>query len=94
MKNWLELHNWIKDLGISYDTATEVLREPQKVCTAFLLVLNSQYRPILSVKYKNVYPTFVSGIEFDSSTTDTDVIIATASFAYTHYEIETYTNDP
>jgi hypothetical protein len=94
MKNWLELHNWIKDLGISYDTATEVLREPQKICTAFLLVLNSQYRPILSVKYKNVYPTFVSGIDFDSSTTDTDVVIATASFAYTHYEIETYTNSP
>jgi hypothetical protein len=92
MKNWLEIHDWIKDLGISYVGATEVLAEAQKVCSAYVLVLNSNYRPILAVKYKNVYPTFLSGIEFDSSLTDTDVIIATATFAYTHYEIEVFEN--
>lgn len=92
MKNWLEIHDWIKDLGISYVGATEVLAEAQKVCSAYVLVLNSNYRPILAVKYKNVYPTFLSGIEFDSSLTDTDVVIATATFAYTHYEIEVFEN--
>jgi len=94
MKNWLEIHNWIKDLGISYDSATEVLRESQKISSAYVLVLNSQYRPILAVKYRNVYPTFLSAIDFDSSTTDSDTVIATATFAYTHYEIEVYTNNP
>jgi hypothetical protein len=88
----LEIHDWIKDLGISYVGATEVLAEAQKVCSAYVLVLNSNYRPILAVKYKNVYPTFLSGIEFDSSLTDTDVVIATATFAYTHYEIEVFEN--
>lgn len=94
MKNWLEIHNWIRDLGISYRSSVEVLNEAQKVCSAYLFVLNSAYRPILSVKFRNVYPTFLSGIEFDSSLTDTDVIIATATFAYTHYEIETYSIEP
>lgn len=94
MKNWLEIHDWIKDLGVSYDSAVEVLRESQKICSAYVLVLNSQYRPILTVKYRNVYPTFLSGIDFDSSTTDTDVVIATATFAYTHYEVEVFTNNP
>ena len=94
MKNWLEIHDWIRDLGISYDSATEVLREAQKVCSAYVLILNSQYRPILTVKYKNVYPTFLSGIDFDSSVTDSDTVIATATFAYTHYEVEVYTNSP
>jgi len=94
MKNWLELHNWIRDLGVSYQSASEVLRESQKICSAFLMVLNSAYRPILCVKYKNVYPTFVSGIDFDSSLTDTNAVIATATFAYTHYEIERFANNP
>jgi hypothetical protein len=48
----------------------------------------------LAVKYRNVYPTFLSAIDFDSSTTDSDTVIATATFAYTHYEIEVYTNNP
>jgi hypothetical protein len=94
MKNWIEIHDWIRDLGISYDSATEVLREAQKVCSAYVLILNSQYRPILTVKYRNVYPTFLSGIDFDSSVTDSETVIATATFAYTHYEVEVYTNDP
>jgi hypothetical protein len=94
MKNWMEIHNWIKDLGISYNTATEVLPEKQKVCSAYLLVLNSNYRPYMVVKYKNVYPTFLSGIDFDSSNTDTDTVLATATFTYTHYELEVFATTP
>lgn len=94
MKNWIEIHNWIKDLGISYQGATEVLREKQKTATAYLLVLNSAYRPYMVIKYKNLYPIFLSGIEFDSSTADTDTVIATATFSYTHYEIEIFTSEP
>jgi hypothetical protein len=94
MKNWIEIHNWIKDLGISYQGSTEVLREKQKTATAYLLVLNSAYRPYMVIKYKNLYPTFLSGIEFDSSTADTDTVIATATFSYTHYEIEIFTSEP
>ena len=93
MKNWLEIHNWIRDLGISYQGSTEVLAENQKISSAYLLVLNSQYRPSMAIKFKNLYPTFLSGIEFDSSLTDTDPVIATATFAYTHYEIETFVNE-
>jgi hypothetical protein len=96
MKNWIEIHNWMLDLGISHKSPGlyEKLTEKQKVCSAYLLVLNSAYRPIICIKYRNVYPTFLSGVEFDSSLTDTDAVIATATFAYTHYEIEPLTTLP
>jgi hypothetical protein len=94
MKNWLEIHNWIKDIGYSYTGYSEALKEKQKTASAYLLVLNSAYRPIIAVKYKNVYPTFVSSVDFDSSQVDTDPIIATATFSYTHYEIEPFTTNP
>lgn len=96
MKNWIEIHNWMLDLGISHQSPGlyEKLTEKQKVCSALLLVLNSAYRPIVAIKYRNVYPTFLSGIEFDSSLTDTDAVIATATFAYTHYEIEVFETAP
>jgi hypothetical protein len=94
VKNWLEIHNWIRDLGVSYQGSTEVLRDKQKVCSAYLLIMNSDYRSIMAVKYKNVYPTYLSGIDFDSSVTDSQNVIATATFAYTHYEIEVFENNP
>ena len=75
-------------------TLEERFKEHQKVANAYLLVLTSEYRPQIAFKFKNLYPTFLSGIDFDSSNTDTDAVIATATFSYTHYEIEVFTTDP
>jgi hypothetical protein len=94
MKNWLEIHNWIRDLGVNYNNSIEVLNENQKICSAYLLIMNSAYRPQIAVKFRNVYPTILTGLDFDSSVTDSDVMIATATFAYTHYEIEVFENTP
>lgn len=94
MKNWLEIHDWMKELGINYGPSNETLNEHQKVSSAFMYVLNAAYKPLLVVKYKNIYPTFLSGIDFDASLTDVDSVIATATFSYTHYEIEVFENNP
>jgi hypothetical protein len=97
LTSWLEVHNWMIDLGINYRGDTEKFvpnkpRESQKVSSASLLILNSNYKPIINYTFKNVYPTILSGIDFDSSQTDTDPIIAAATFAYTHYEVQVLTN--
>jgi len=92
LTNWLEIYNWIKQIGISYDTSTEHIHELQKVATGIMLVTDSKYKPIVAVKYQNIFPTFLSGIDFDSALTDTDAVICTATFSYTHYEIEVLTN--
>ena len=34
----------------------------------------------------------LSGIDFDSALTDTDAVVATCTFSYTHYEINVLTN--
>ena len=90
----MEIHNWIRDLGFSYNRTGEVLNENQKIASGYLFILNSDYKPYMTVKFKNIYPTFVSGIDFDSSNTDAETVIATATFAYTHYEIEVFTTNP
>lgn len=94
MTNWLEVHNWIVSLGVGYGQGIETLEEHQKVSSAHLLILNSEYAPFMWVKFKNVYPTSISAIDFDSSLVDTDPIIAMATFSYTHYEVEVFTNNP
>jgi hypothetical protein len=92
MTNWIEIYEWMRELGVSYGTKNEVVNEQQKVATGVLLVTDSKYKPIIRVTYHELYPTFISGIDFDSALTDTDAIIATTTFSYTYYEIDVLTN--
>ena len=92
MTNWIEIYQWMRELGVSYKTTGEIVAEHQKTATGVLLVTDSKYKPIIRVKYLDIYPTFLSGIDFDSALTDTDAVIATTTFSYTHYEIDVLTN--
>jgi hypothetical protein len=87
MSNWLEIFRWIKDISV-YGTYIELLRENQKVSDAILLVLNSAYRPIIKVKYYDIFPTYLAGIDFDTSLPDTDNIISSVTFAYNYFDIQ------
>jgi len=92
MTNWLEIHNWIKDLGVGYNGHSEIIEEAQKDSSAMLLVTNSKYKPSLCISFHNIYPTFLSGIDFDSAQTDTDSVVSTCTFAYSYYTIDVLTN--
>lgn len=86
MKNWLEIYNWMTDLGV-FTGCNETLPEDNKVSEAYMLITNSAYVPIIRVQYHNIFPVYLTGIDFDGALMDTDPVMANATFAYTHYEI-------
>jgi hypothetical protein len=88
LKNWLEIFNWGKDT-FAYNTVYEVLRENQKTSDAMILILNSSYRPFLRIKFYDIFPTFLSSLDFDTTLPDTDNIIASVNFAYNYFDFET-----
>lgn len=88
MKNWLEIFNWMKSIGI-YDSQYELLKESDKVSDAFMLITNSAYVPIIKVNFYNIFPILLSGVDFDSTQPDTDPVLANVTFAFTHYQIDT-----
>jgi len=87
MKNWLEIHNWMTKIS-TYDTIYEYLREEQKVSDAMLYVLSPTYKPLLTVHFYDVYPVFLTSIDFDSTSQDSEVVVSTATLSYTHYKIK------
>ncbi len=63
------------------------LKEGAIYSDATLTVLNSKNIAKTEIRFKNVYPTSLGGLNYDVRLTDVDYISATVSFNYTSYEI-------
>jgi hypothetical protein len=53
---------------------------------ATLVVLSSKNRPVQEVRFINMFPTSLSGLQYSQTATDVDYLTATVSFNYNRYE--------
>ena len=58
---------------------------------ATLIVYNSKNMAKVNVKFKNMFPTSLSSLEYSQDLTDVEYFKASASFRYLYYEFETST---
>ena len=56
---------------------------------ATLIVYNSKNIAKVNVKFKNMFPTSISSLEYSQDLTDVEYFKASASFRYLYYEFET-----
>ena len=56
---------------------------------ATLTILSSKNNPIIEVRYRDLYPTSLSGLTYDQQAGDTTYLSATVSFSYQIYEFAT-----
>ena len=72
------------------DPRTKVTYEESNLYSdATLIVYNSKNMPKVEVKFKNMFPTTLSSLEYSQALTDVEYFTATASFRYLYYEFET-----
>jgi hypothetical protein len=64
------------DVGAQYSDAT-------------LTILSSKNNPILEVRFRDLYPTSLSGLSYDQQAGDTSYLIGDVSFSYQIYEFAT-----
>ena len=86
LSNWLEIYEWMRSTvttkdHIEYDEAIEHYSD------ATLSILNSAMLPKIRIHFENIFPTSLSALEFDSTVTNPDSLIASVTFRYTTYEI-------
>lgn len=95
MENYMTIHNWLTGLGYPEttqdfkDLITEnAIQDPKKQFSdGSLHILNSNYRDVAIVKFKDLFPTSLSSLEFESSDTDINYFTAEVSFRYTVYNV-------
>ncbi len=54
---------------------------------ANLQILNSNYNVIQTIHFKDIFPTSLSTLTFDTVASDVQYLSANATFKYTHYDI-------
>ena len=65
-----------------------VIRDPKEAfCDGTLRILNSNYREVAQVKFKDLFPTSLTSLDFDATNTDVQYFTAEASFKYTIYNL-------
>ena len=80
LKNWQEVYEWM-------------ISDVNKYTSAVLTIVSSSMNPTMEIHFKDIFPTALSAISFDSTTTDPVYQVATVSFNYTEYIIKNLLNN-
>ena len=90
LKNWLEVYEWMESIGNLTDNETAIAgyQNDDFFSDITLMITNSAYAPKHYVQFKNAFPIALSGIQFESTASESEPVIANATFTYTSYKIK------
>ncbi len=96
MVNYMAIHNWMTGLGFP-ETAQEFkdlttdadgardLKE--QFSDGSLHILNSNFRDVAIVKFRDLFPIYLTSLNFEASDTDINYFTAEVTFKYTVYNV-------
>jgi hypothetical protein len=97
MTNYLAVYKWMTGLGFpesanQFADFTEGVKNGEidyfkQFSDGSLSILNSNYNPVVVVKFKDLFPISLSSVEFNTTDTDINYFTAEVVFTYTIYEI-------
>ena len=92
------MHNWLTGLGTpesgdqykTLETDHNGIRDPKEIYSEGTLhILNSNFNRTAKVTFKDLFPTYLTALEFDATEGDIQYFTAEVTFKYTIYTIET-----
>lgn len=103
MNNYIELYNWMVGIGFPKShsqfaalvnnpstkfSGSEVMLESNVYSDASLFVLDSNNNPVVEVRFYDLFPSSVEGLDFDLRIPTVDYFTGIATFSYKLYEIK------
>ena len=96
LENYMAMHNWLTGLGFP-ESAQEFINKTtdengqrdlkEQYSDGALHILNSNYNDIAIVKFKDLFPIYLTSLEFDATESDVNYFTADITFKYTIYDI-------
>ena len=96
LENYMRIHNWLTGLGfpdsaqqfIDKTTNEDSIRSNlEQFSDGSLHILNSNFKDIAIVKFKDLFPIYLTSLEFDATESDLNYFTADVTFKYTIYNI-------
>jgi len=96
MENYMAVHNWMTGLGFpetpqqfkDLTTDDDGVRDlKEQFSDGSLHILNSNFRDVAIVKFRDLFPTYLTSLEFQASDTDINYFTAEVTFKYTIYNV-------
>ncbi len=97
LENYMAIHNWLRGLGYPESTKnykdfitdpeTSALDPQRAFSDGNLHILNSNFRDVAIVKFDDLFPVYLTSLEFDASETDVNYFTAEVTFKYTVYNL-------
>ena len=80
-----------KTRGVSNDIGDVKASTPEMAMTsdAVMTILTNKNNPVVECRFKDVFPTSLSGLTYSQNQTDVEYLTAEVNFKYTIYEIVT-----
>lgn len=87
LSNWIAIHDWLvaNTFPDSFDDRRKVKDE---YSDATLMIYSAHNNPICAFEYHNLTPTSLSEIRFNTTDSDVVLITASATFDYQDYKIK------
>ena len=96
MVNYMAIHNWMTGLGFpetpqqfkDLTTDDDGVRDlKEQFSDGSLHILNSNFRDVAIVKFRDLFPTYLTSLDFEASDTDINYFTAEVTFKYTIYNV-------
>ena len=82
LQSWKDIYNWFVEIA---DPSGFNNRDRKYFSDATLTILSALNNPILRIQFANVFPTSLSGINFDTKVDADTILTCTATFRYQSY---------
>ena len=96
LENYMAMHNWLTGLGFP-ESAQEFIDQTtnndgqrdlkEQYSDGALHILNSNYNDIAVVKFRDLFPVYLTSLEFDATESDVNYFTADVTMKYTIYDI-------
>lgn len=96
MENYMAIHNWLTGLGFpespkQFAELTTNSDGGSDINLSFsdgtLRILNSNYRDVALIRFRDLFPVSLSSLEFEATDSDYNYFTAEAVFKYTIYDM-------
>ena len=96
MVNYMAIHNWMSGLG--YPETTQEFRDlttntdgerdlKEQFSDGSLHILNSNFRDVAIVKFRDLFPVYLTSLDFEADNDDINYFTAEVTFKYTVYNV-------